>query len=1050
MSLFQQTIIEKYFQSVNHDKIHSAFQLFSSTFLNPAIQENIRNSKEEQYQEGFLRDLFVNILGYTLNPAEDYNLTTEYKNVKDSKKTDGAILINGNVKAVIELKGTDTTDLDKIESQAFGYKNNQPVCTYVIISNFEKLRLYIDNAVEHISFNLFTLDLKQFTLLYTCLACENMLTDLPKQLKEASVSEEDKITKELYKDYSLFKQALFHNMVERNTTYDELVLFNKSQKLLDRFLFIFFAEDRSLLPPNSMRKILLQWMQLKELDEEIPLYNRFKKYFSYMNTGFKGKNDEVFAYNGGLFKPDEVLDTIEIDDDILYDHTFKLSQYDYASEVDVNILGHIFENSLNEMEEIKARIEGKPVDKSKTKRKKDGVYYTPKYITKYIVKDTVRKLCEEKRHELGIVEEEYLTERKRNKSTKKPLIDKLETYREWLLHITVCDPACGSGAFLNQALDYLIREHRYIDELKAKITGFDLVFEDVENSILENNLYGVDLNEESVEIAKLSLWLRTARQKRKLNSLNNNIKCGNSLIDDPAIAGNKAFNWEKEFPHVFAKGGFDVVIGNPPYVRLESIKETSNEISKLNYLTYSKRGDLYCLFIEKGISLLKNSGYISYIMPNKWLQASYGKPLRKFILEYDIQEIIDFGDLQIFEDATTYPCIINIRKKEPINKMFISSLSKKNLIDFDSEVLNTRGIFNQVDFTIDTWIISSIKGINLLDRLKSKFAALADVVKGANRGIIPGFSEAFIINLETKNVLIEQDKNSQKLIAPILRGRDITRYGTPLVENLDYIILASYGSHKYFEREYFPIFNHLQKFENQLKKRGQCNGSLPNVEKNYSGQHHWLELDNNPTDDYLSQFQRPKIMYQVFQVKPNFIFDERGLYCNNSMWIIPTNDKGLLAILNSKIGWWLITQYCSKIQNGYQLIWKYFGQIPIVETTYELRVKADELLSLNQELQQKSEKFLRSLTRHFGMEDFSSKLYNWQLLTYKQFLAELKRMKINLSLSREAEWEAFFLTEQQKLQTIQQQIDQTDREIDQMVYILYGLTEEEIAIIEKK
>jgi|LFRM01.1.fsa_nt_gb type I restriction-modification system DNA methylase subunit len=1050
MSLFQQTIIEKYFQSVNHDKIHSAFQLFSSTFLNPAIQENIRNSKEEQYQEGFLRDLFVNILGYTLNPAEDYNLTTEYKNVKDSKKTDGAILINGNVKAVIELKGTDTTDLDKIESQAFGYKNNQPVCTYVIISNFEKLRLYIDNAVEHISFNLFTLDLKQFTLLYTCLACENMLTDLPKQLKEASVSEEDKITKELYKDYSLFKQALFHNMVERNTTYDELVLFNKSQKLLDRFLFIFFAEDRSLLPPNSMRKILLQWMQLKELDEEIPLYNRFKKYFGYMNTGFKGKNDEVFAYNGGLFKPDEVLDTIEIDDDILYDHTFKLSQYDYASEVDVNILGHIFENSLNEMEEIKARIEGKPVDKSKTKRKKDGVYYTPKYITKYIVKDTVRKLCEEKRHELGIVEEEYLTERKRNKSTKKPLIDKLETYREWLLHITVCDPACGSGAFLNQALDYLIREHRYIDELKAKITGFDLVFEDVENSILENNLYGVDLNEESVEIAKLSLWLRTARQKRKLNSLNNNIKCGNSLIDDPAIAGNKAFNWEKEFPHVFAKGGFDVVIGNPPYVRLESIKETSNEISKLNYLTYSKRGDLYCLFIEKGISLLKNSGYISYIMPNKWLQASYGKPLRKFILEYDIQEIIDFGDLQIFEDATTYPCIINIRKKEPINKMFISSLSKKNLIDFDSEVLNTRGIFNQVDFTIDTWIISSIKGINLLDRLKSKFAALADVVKGANRGIIPGFSEAFIINLETKNVLIEQDKNSQKLIAPILRGRDITRYGTPLVENLDYIILASYGSHKYFEREYFPIFNHLQKFENQLKKRGQCNGSLPNVEKNYSGQHHWLELDNNPTDDYLSQFQRPKIMYQVFQVKPNFIFDERGLYCNNSMWIIPTNDKGLLAILNSKIGWWLITQYCSKIQNGYQLIWKYFGQIPIVETTYELRVKADELLSLNQELQQKSEKFLRSLTRHFGMEDFSSKLYNWQLLTYKQFLAELKRMKINLSLSREAEWEAFFLTEQQKLQTIQQQIDQTDREIDQMVYILYGLTEEEIAIIEKK
>ncbi|MDD4713650.1 MAG: Eco57I restriction-modification methylase domain-containing protein, partial [Bacteroidales bacterium] len=942
-----------------------------------------------------------------------------------------------------------TTDLDKIEPQAFGYKNNQPACTYVIISNFEKLRFYIDNAVDHLEFNLFTLDEEQFKLLYTCLAYENISTDLPKKLKEASLSEEDKITKELYQDYSLFKQSLFRNMVERNPEHKELELFKKSQKLLDRFLFIFFAEDRSLLPPNSMRKILRQWMQLKELDEDIPLYNRFRKYFGYMNTGFKGKKEEVFAYNGGLFKPDEVLDKITIDDDILYNHTLKLSQYDYASEVDVNILGHIFEHSLNEIEEIKAQIDGKPVNKNKTKRKKDGVYYTPKYITRYIVENTVGKLCVEKRRELGIVEAEYLTERKRNKSTKKPLLNKLETYREWLLRITICDPACGSGAFLNQALDYLIREHRYIDELKAKITGFGLVFEDVENSILENNLYGVDLNEESVEIAKLSLWLRTARQKRKLNSLNNNIKCGNSLIDNPAVAGNKAFNWENEFPHVFANGGFDVVIGNPPYVRLESMKDTSEEISKLNYLTYSRRGDLYCLFIEKGILLLKNGGYISYIIPNKWLQASYGKPLKQLILKYDIQEIIDFGDLQIFEDATTYPCIINIRKNKPNHKMFISSLNNMNLVDFDSQVINTRGIFNQTDFSKDTWIISSTESITLLNKLKSKFAVLADIVEGASRGIIPGLSEAFIINSDTTHELIEQDKNSQRIIAPILRGRDITRYGTPLEENLDYIILASFESHKYLKRDFFAIFNHLQKFENQLKKRGQCNGSLPNAEKNYPGQHHWLELDNNPTDDYLSLFQLPKIMYQVFQVKPNFIFDEQGLYCNNSMWIIPTNDKGLMAVLNSKLGWWLITQYCSKIQNGYQLIWKYFGQIPMVESTNELKVIADQMLLLHRELRQQSETFLHSLTRHFGIEKFSGKLGNWYQLTYTQFLTELRKMKINLSLNRESEWESFFLTEQQKLQTIQRQIDKTDRKVDQMVYHLYGLTEEEIAFIEK-
>src|SRR5690606_22899260 len=134
---------------------------------------------------------------------------------------------------------------------------------------------------------------------------------------------------------------------------------------------------------------------------------------------------------------------------------------------------------------------------------------------------------------------------------------------------------CGSGAFLNQALEFLIAEHRYIDELQAKLFGDSFVLTDIENSILENNLFGVDLNEESVEIAKLSLWLRTAQPNRKLNNLNNNIKCGNSLIDDPAVAGDIAFNWAQEVPTVFAKGGYDVIIGNPPYGAMfpDDIKE---------------------------------------------------------------------------------------------------------------------------------------------------------------------------------------------------------------------------------------------------------------------------------------------------------------------------------------------------------------------------------------------------------------------------------------------------------------------------------------------
>ncbi len=162
------------------------------------------------------------------------------------------------------------------------------------------------------------------------------------------------------------------------------------------------------------------------------------------------------------------------------------------------------------------------------------------------------KLCEEKKVELGFEEAEYFESRKgRNKDTLKKLVDILNIYRDWQLHIIICDSACGSGALLNQALDFLIKEHGYNGELKTKIPGGGLQFPDIENTILENNNYGVDLNEESVEIAKLYLWLRTAQPRRKLNDLSSNIKCGNSFIDDKKVAGDKAFKWEKEFPQIF-------------------------------------------------------------------------------------------------------------------------------------------------------------------------------------------------------------------------------------------------------------------------------------------------------------------------------------------------------------------------------------------------------------------------------------------------------------------------------------------------------------------
>ncbi len=1049
--LLQRNIVKKYLNLLSEEQVAKPWAQYTSYFLNEEIQANIHKIKEEQFQEGFLRELFVKVLGYTINPSPNYNLTTELKNEVGSKKADGAILIDDKVIGVIELKDHKTPDLASIENQAFGYKNKHKETRLVIISNFEKLRLYIDNAVEYREWDIFHMKEDDFRELYLCLAWEQVAHGIALQMKSESVSNEEQITKALYKDYSQFKRVLFADILAQNPTPEgretkdwQLLLFKKTQKLLDRLLFIFFAEDCGLLPPNSMVKIIEQWVDLQEkYDEYFPLYDRIKKYFGYMNTGHQGKQYEIFAYNGGLFKPDEILDNIKITDNVLAEHTRRLSEYDFESDVDVNILGHIFENSLSEIEEVTQQITSGEAPQV-SKRKQDGVFYTPQYITKYIVENTVGRLCAEKKQELHIVEDEYLSEQRRQIQTKKRLLEQLHQYREWLLSLTILDPACGSGAFLNAALQFLMSEHKHIDEMEAKVTGSSIVFQDIENSILENNLYGVDINEESVEIAQLALWLRTAKPHRKLNTLNQNIKCGNSLISDPAIAGDKAFDWQKEFPQVFEKGGFDVVIGNPPYVHLESIIETSAQLEKVGFATYNKRGDLYCLFVEKAFQLTKADGVISYIMPNKWLQAGYGKELREYFLNKRLEKLIDFGDIQIFEGATTYPCIFIARNASPSSQLSVSVLKAANAVDFNFDVKNTEEIFNYTQFTSDTWVISSQKEKALIEKLSSNFQSLKTFIGGeAYRGVLTGLSNAFLIDETTYQSIVAKDERAKEKIYSFLQGRNITPYGK--AEALSYLILFEKG---WTQRE--------QSFDNEKDAWEFLKNCYPSIAE-------WLEpfaeKGRSRTDkgdfwwelracDYYEQFAKPKIMYQAFQVKPCFIFDTEGFYSNNSMWFIPTESKALLAILNSCLGWWLITKFCSQIQGGYQLIWKYFGQIPVAECNDDnLSVLADTMLTLHQQLQEKRSRFLRRLSENIEGVKITTALQTFDTMDFKGFVAELKKQKIKLTLSQQDEWEEYFNQRVAECQTLSAQIKATDNEIDNKVFDLYGLTEEERKIV---
>ena len=1004
MPLFQNSVVTKQLQSQDKTKLTAQWNVFKNHFHNLIIQDNIRNSKEEQYQGEFLIDLFVNVLGYTKNPTPNFTITTEYKNVKDSKKADGAILINDKVKAVIELKGTNTTDLNKIEVQAFGYKNNQPDCVYVITSNFEKLRFYIDNATEHLEFNLFTLTEKEFELLYLCLAYDNIANDVPKKLKEQSLSKEKDITKSLYTDYSQFKRELHQDLVKQNPTYDALELFKKSQKLLDRFLFLFFAEDRQLLPPNSVRLILNDWRDLQDRDEDVRLYNRFKKYFEYLNTGFKGKRYDVFAYNGGLFKPDEILDNIIIDDELLFTHTAKLSDYDFASEVDVNILGHIFENSLNELDEIKAQLEGGIIDKQSSKRKKDGVFYTPKYITKYIVDNTIGKLCIDKKAEIKIVEEDYFTDKKRTKVTKQPLLEKLTTYRNWLLQITICDPACGSGAFLNQALDFLISEHRYIDELQAKLFGDALVLSDVEKSILENNLYGVDLNEESVEIAKLSLWLRTAQPNRKLNDLNNNIKCGNSLIDDVTIAGEKAFNWQTAFPKIFENGGFDVIIGNPPYGASFSKTEIEHLNSKYKFQSYQI--DSYLIFTEKLIELTKTNGIASYIMPNTWLSTLFSNKIREFVFsEFSVLEINHYSYF-VFSDATVETDTYILRNIKPNNQLIKINFHNKDF-EIISKEINQEEIQNLEGKPFNIYENLEFKNIKKKVFIDNKLGDLFQIIQGTKPFQVGKGNPKQDSEVLNSQPFVKETKENENF-QPLLRGSLMNRYTN--FWNNDYWI--QYG-------DWLAEPRYSAKFDSKEKLVVRQTG-----------------------DSIISTYDNKQ-----FIARDNLyvIRDDNNVF----------NLKILMTILNSNLITWVFRNFVNPEQ-GKAMAQVKRGHlidlpIPNVEKiNQQLFIeKADLMLTLNKDLQEQSQKFQRNLQREFQLESLPKKLQDWYLLPYNDFIKELEKQKIKLSLSQKAEWEEYFNTEAKKVSAIKTQIDTTDKEIDAMVYELYGLSKEEIEIVEK-
>ena len=435
-----------------------------------------------------------------------------------------------------------------------------------------------------------------------------------------------------------------------------------------------------------------------------------------------------------------------------------------------------------------------------------------------------------------------------------------------------------------------------------------------------------------------------------------------------------------------------------------------------------------------------------------------------------MDKLIDFGDIQIFDGATTYPCLFIGRNATPKSQLSVSVLKVANSQDFNYNVVSTEEIFDFSQFSSDSWVITSKKEKILLNKLSKNNPMLKEIVGGeAYRGVLTGLTEAFLIDSNTYQQIVGQDKRAKEHIYPFLQGRHVSPYGK--AEAVNYLILFEKGWTKcsyyemnkngasplvseeeawnYVKSQYPSIASWLEPFAEKGRKRTDKGD-------------YWWELR---ACDYYDQFAKPKIMYQKFQVKPCFLYEESSLFCNDSMWFIPENSNGacpiikpLLAILNSRMGWWLITKHCTQIQNGYQLIWRYFGQIPVPELTKGqsplLSQLADRMLTMNEQLQDKRGRFLRRLVDNLSkgaspLVKVTTTLQTFDQLDFKAFVAELKKQKIKLSLVQQDEWEEYFNQYKATCNELSDQITTTDNEIDQRVFDLYGLSEDEREIVMK-
>jgi type I restriction-modification system DNA methylase subunit len=1064
--------------------------------------------KEVSLHGDFLADIFRQVLGYRSviqGSAQAWEIHAEqtisdgggaadaalgFFTATEGKK--GKAKLQGRVIAPIELKGAKN-DLDRpapgrkesAVDQGWRYANYTADCKWVIVSNYREIRLYQTSKTPayYESFRLVDMKkLETFQRFYFIFCRTNFLpaSDDPKAksridlLLADSNDAEEAITEDLYQQYKTLRLNLaqhFQASAPDDIVDRDSVLIEMAQKLLDRVLFIAFCEDRRLLPERTLQRA----HDYRNPYHPGPIWDNFKAVFRWVDVG----NDDppIPGYNGGLFRHDPLLDERLQVTNPLCTQLKDLARFDFDTEVSVNILGHIFEQSVTDLEELRSIATGQPFDQKKGKRKTQGVYYTPEFITQYMVEVALGGYLKRKEQEIvDRLKLDLSSTAKMTKQRRSAEIKYWEAYRDVLFKTRVIDPACGSGAFLIAAFDYLYREYERVNEALAALdlanqtkgkTLDDLVGQrslfDLNKTLLNENLYGVDLSSESVEITKLSLWLKTAEPGKTLTYLDDNIKVGNSIVSDLSVS-DRAFNWEAGFPKVFADGGFDVAIGNPPYVRQELLSPIKPYL-QANYESYDGMADLYVYFYEKGLKILKPNGMLSYIVTNKWFKAGYGESLRRFFSENSIfEQIIDFGHAPIFKDADTFPCIVSIRtpatknnvdalKSDPETPVQVCPIPRNQLNEINlSQYVEQEGYeLPWSRFTAEAWSLEPQSVDGLMKKIKSVGIPLVEFTSGVKSfwGVLTGLNEVFLINETKKKELIQSDAKSAEIIKPYLRGQDVKRW-IPQWENR-WMIFTRRGINI---DDYPAIKSYLEEHRDKLEPRPKniskeaWNGRKP-------GSFKWYEIQD--AIDYWQFFEEPKIIYQEIQFHSAFSYDASGLYTNNKAFILPTSDLYLFGVLNSPLLWWHNWRYLPHMKDEALTPSGYLVQsFPIAPPTDEIRSQVEPIVTRLIEITKTNQESVREVLDWLRMEQsiekLGNKLEDFASLDCDQFVQEIKKRKpkdSGLNPKALKEIREVYNDYAPKIQTHRAEALSLEIQLSDLVNQAYGLTPEEIDLMWK-